>query len=447
MFDMDWRRRRLRPRLPALNWKRLGLVIGIPAAAGLVVFLLIRFVFAPSGTADRAERSSEPPVIAAVPPPPPPVKEEKIVVPPGASLARILRRQGFDNKEIHRLREGVKSVYDLAKIKAGREMRLTTSTDGGPWKSIEYDIDDTRYLVVRNDPAGVAAEIKYYPFEVKTAYVAGTIEDSLIAAVNAAGEESTLALDLVEGCFGWDIDFFSDLQKGDRFRVVVEKKYLDGKFSGYRNILAAEFVNHGRVYQAYRFTYPDSGASDYFDENGGSKRKEFLRSPFKFTPRITSRFSASRLHPIYRVYRPHYGVDYGAPIGTPVQATADGRVIMAGWEAGGGRTVKIQHKNYYETMYLHLSGFGPGIAAGAQVRGGEVVGYVGSSGDSTGPHLDYRIYDHGRPVNPLGQKFQPADPIRKEFLAPFKEQAAKLKGLLDAPAAFQAAAAALPPAF
>ncbi len=414
-----------------LNPKRLALAAVITAAAGLLVFIGIRQVFAPGGPAPAAKPQPAP--AASVPPPPPPLAVEKIVIPKGANLARLLRPSDFDGKAIHALKDAVTPVYDLAKIKAGHEMRLGRETSGA-WRTLEYDIDEMCYLVVRNEAGGVKAELKYYPFEVKPALVYGTIETSLIAAMNRIDEESNLALDLVERCFGWDVDFYADVRKGDAFRILVEKKFLDGKFSGYRNILVAEFTNEGKVFRAFRYTYPDSGVTDYFDENGLSKRKEFLKSPFKFTPRITSRFSSSRLHPIYKVYRPHYGVDYGAAEGTPVQATADGRVTEAGWNGGSGRMVRLQHKNGYETAYLHLSGFGPGIRVGAEVRGGSVVGYVGSSGDSTGPHLDYRIYYHGSPVNPLSQKFKPADPLRKEFLEPYRGNVLALGKTLEAPA-------------
>jgi murein DD-endopeptidase MepM/ murein hydrolase activator NlpD len=151
------------------------------------------------------------------------------------------------------------------------------------------------------------------------------------------------------------------------------------------------------------------------------------------TPRITSRFSSSRLHPIYKIYRPHYGVDYAAPIGTPVQATADGEVTSAGRENGSGNMVRMRHKNAYETAYLHLSGFGRGVHKGAILKGGDIIGYVGTTGDSTGPHLDYRIYYHGSPVNPLGHKFKPADPLRKEFLEDYKKDVARLEVALKLP--------------
>ena len=234
----------------------------------------------------------------------------------------------------------------------------------------------------------------------------------------------------MERCFGWDIDFNTDLRRGDSFRLVFEKKFLNGRFTGYRDILAAEFVNAGSAYRAFRFTYPDTGASDYFDENGGSRRKDFLRSPIKFA-RITSRFSSRRFHPIHKIYRPHYGVDYAAPVGTPIQATADGEVLFAGRDGGAGNMVRLRHKNRYETAYLHLSRFGPRVRKGAQVKGGDIVGYVGSSGDSTGPHLDYRIYHYGKPVNPLGHKFKPADPLRAEFLEAYGREVERLSLLLD----------------
>lgn len=404
-----------------------GLVLGAALIVGLA--LLTRVVFPPRPPEPfRPEPATE---TAAPTPAAPALVEESIVVPLRSNLAEILKRHGFTNREIHDLREAVRPVYDLGRIRAGQQLRLASLPDG-PWQRLEYDVDETRYLVVRREADGIRAEMKEVPVEFKPAVVTGVIEDSLIAALNKAGEEDSLAIDLVERCFGWDIDFNTDLRKGDSFRIFVEKRYLAGRFAGYRDILAAEFVNEGRVYQAFRFVYPDTKAWDYFDEAGGSRRKDFLRSPLKFA-RITSRFSSSRLHPIYKIYRPHYGVDYAAPIGTPVQATADGEVVSAGREAGSGNMVRVRHKNSYETAYLHLSGFGRGVRRGAVVRGGDVIGYVGTTGDSTGPHLDYRIYFHGSPVNPLSHKFKPADPLRKEFSEDYRKEVARLRTALELP--------------
>ena len=419
---------RVRPR-GRLNKLRVAAAVALLAAALAALVLLARVLFPPRPPEPfrpAPAAKAEAPV-----PAPPALVEEKIVIPARSNLADLLKRRGFTDREIHDLREAVKPVYDLGRIRAGQQLRLASLPEG-PWQRLEYDVDETRYLVVRNEASGIRAEIQLVPIEFKTAFVSGVIEDSLIGALNKAGEEDSLAIDLVERCFGWDIDFNTDLRKGDSFRIFVEKRYLDGRFAGYRDILAAEFVNEGRVYQAFRFVYSDTKAWDYFDENGGSRRKDFLRSPIKFA-RVTSRFSSSRLHPIYKIYRPHYGVDYAAPLGTAVQATADGEVTFAGREAGSGNVVKMRHKNSYETAYLHLSGFGRGVRRGAVVRGGDIVGYVGSTGDSTGPHLDYRIYFHGSPVNPLGHKFKPADPLRKEFLEGYKAEVARLRVALQLP--------------
>jgi murein DD-endopeptidase MepM/ murein hydrolase activator NlpD len=414
---------------PRLNKARIAAALLVLAGAVAIIVLLARIIFPPK----PPEPPPAAPAAATTPPAAPVLVEEKIVIAQRSNLADLLKRRGFTDREIHDLREAVKPVYDLGKLRAGQELRLASLPDG-PWRRLEYDIDETQYLVVLNGEDGVKAEIKYVPIEFKPAIVTGVIEDSLVAALNKAGEEDSLAIDIVERCFGWDIDFHTDLRKGDSFRVFVEKRFLDGRFAGYRDILAAEFINEGRVYRAFRFTYPDTKVADYFDENGGSRRKDFLRSPIKFmTPRITSRFSSSRLHPIYKIYRPHYGVDYAAPIGTPVQATADGEVTSAGRENGSGNMVRMRHKNAYETAYLHLSGFGRGVHKGAVLKGGDIIGYVGTTGDSTGPHLDYRIYYHGSPVNPLGHKFKPADPLRKEFLEDYKKDVARLEVALKLP--------------
>ncbi len=364
-------------------------------------------------------------------PSPAPTWESRIMIRPGASLAVILGNRDFSSREIHRLKEAVKPVYDLAKIKAGREMKLRRNLDGS-WESLEYGIDRTQYLTVVNGEDGIRAEIKVYPYEFRRAVVCGVIEDNPSTALHAIGETDALAIDLEERCFGWDIDFYIDIRPGDHFKVLIEKQYLEGKFVGYGNILAAEFTNDGRAFEAFRFVYPDTGAADYFDGDGDSKRKEFLKSPLK-GGRVTSRFSSSRLHPIYKVYRPHFGVDYGAPVGTPVQATADGEVTFAGRNGGAGNMIRLRHKNGYETMYLHLSRFRAGIRKGAKVAGGDIVGYVGSTGTSTGPHLDYRIRRYGSYLNPLSVKFKAADPLRKEFLEEFKKEVERFKAALEIP--------------
>ena len=218
--------------------------------------------------------------------------------------------------------------------------------------------------------------------------------------------------------FSGEIDFNSDLQPGDKFRVLVERHTREGKLSGYGAILAAEFVNDGRQLRAIRFT-PEGGSPAYYDENGRSLKRFFLKSPLKFEPRITSRFSSSRKHPILGYARAHNGVDYYAPAGAPVGSVAPGVVTMAGWTGGGGRTVKVRHPNGYETEYLHLSAIA--VRAGARVGQGELVGRVGMTGLATGVHLHYGLKKNGRYVNPVieHRNMPPGDPVPAGFMNVF----------------------------
>jgi murein DD-endopeptidase MepM/ murein hydrolase activator NlpD len=226
----------------------------------------------------------------------------------------------------------------------------------------------------------------------------------LFAAIDKAGEHIDLALGMAD-VFSGEIDFNSDLQPGDRFRLLVERHTREGKLSGYGAILAAEFVNDGRRLRAVRFT-PEGGSPAYYDENGRSLKRFFLKSPLKFEPRITSRFSTSRLHPILGYARAHNGVDYFAPLGAPVGSVAPGVVTHAGWTNGGGRTVKVRHPNSYETEYLHLSSIS--VRAGARIGQGELVGRVGMTGLATGVHLHYGMKKNGHYVKPRHRASQHA---------------------------------------
>jgi len=340
------------------------------------------------------------------------LKEQKVTIKRGQSLSDILREYGFTPQEIHNLKQDVEPVYDMAKIKAGNELRLFYQKDG-PLQYIEYDIDRENYLKIQKNQTHYEAEIISLPIKTKLKMMRGTVNQNLIQAVNEAGEKDSLAIDLAD-IFAWDIDFYADIRKDDSFKLLFEKKYLNGKFIGYGKILAAQFINQGKRFQAFYFTYLDTHEWDYFDPEGNSLRKEFLKSPINGA-RITSRFSYNRLHPVWKVYRPHYGVDYGAPPGTPVQATADGTLTFVGMNGAAGRMIKIRHKNSYETMYLHLRSYANGIHKGAKVVSGQTIGYVGASGVCTGPHLDYRIKYHGKYINPLAHKFKPVAPLREEF--------------------------------
>jgi len=395
--------------------------------ASLTTFLLIYFLFLRENKPESVVKEQAAPaenIIQA-----PPLVTQKIIISPGKTITDLLTAQGFSTARVLEIRESIKNIYDLARLPAGKELRLLKKED--QVVGLQLDLDPERYLDIDLTSSPVRASLNYYPVEKKLVLVEGEIEDSLIAAVNRSGEQDMLALMLAD-IFGWDIDFYVDLRKGDRFKLLVEKKYVNGQFVSYSPIIAAYFINKGQLFEAFRFEYPQSNRFDYFDARGNSLRREFLKSPLRYG-RITSRFSLSRLHPIRKIYRPHYGVDYAAPVGTPVQATAAGVVTYAGWNGGAGRMIKIRHNNAYETMYLHLRAFAPGIRVGARVQGSQVIGYVGSTGESTGPHLDYRILLHGRYVNPLSWKFQPAEPLPAEFRPEFARRVQMIKWLMNHP--------------
>jgi murein DD-endopeptidase MepM/ murein hydrolase activator NlpD len=321
-------------------------------------------------------------------------------------------------------------VYDLAKVRAGNELKIFTSPEDEV-VSIEYPLNAEDYLCLEKNGGSYTAEIKKIPYVIRTEMIWGIIDDNPINAISKENEGGQLAI-LLEEIFAWDIDFYADIRRGDSFKIIFEKKYLEDEFVGYGHIIAAEFTNQGEQYRAFRFTYPGSDKSDYFDYEGNSLRKEFLKSPISGA-RITSRFTHSRLHPVRKVWRPHYGVDYAAPVGTPVRATADGSVSYVGRDGANGRMVRIRHKNGYETYYLHLRRYGKGIKRGAEVASGQIIGYVGASGEVTGPHLDYRIKHRGRYINPLAYRFRPVEPLRKEYLESFQNDAEQYLISFDAP--------------
>jgi len=401
----------------------------------LLVFIIIAFFiflilcFLPKDKAQAEERMIEPPPEIELEKSPSPLKETTETIRKGETLSDILSRHDFSPAEIHKLRKEVKPVYDLAKIREGQELRLYTNQDNS-FAAIEYDINSDNYLHIHKLEGTYAATEKKVPYETGLFMIWGTIQDNLLNAITQEGEKGALAYELAE-IFAWDVDFTIDLRRGDSFKILFEKKFLKGEFVSYGSVLAAEFTNDGDTYKAYRYTYPDNEETDYFNREGESLRKEFLKSPFKYTPRITSRFSYSRLHPVRKIYRPHYGVDYAAKVGTPVYATADGTVLSAGWNGASGRMIHIRHKNQYETMYLHLRRCY--VKKGDKVKAEDRIGEVGASGEVSGPHLDYRIKYAGKYINPLAHRFKPVKPLRSEFFEDFKLLAQNYNLYFDAP--------------
>jgi murein DD-endopeptidase MepM/ murein hydrolase activator NlpD len=274
----------------------------------------------------------------------------------------------------------------------------------------------------RDKPEVLDASVQPYAKEKIVTTIRGEIDSghpSLISAMEASGEKIQLAMSLAD-VFGGQIDFESDLHPGDTFEVLFEKFTREGQFAGYGPILGARFSADGRQHKAFRWANPDARAA-YYDENGRSLRRFMLRTPLKFEPRITSGFSMNRLHPVFRTYHAHLGIDYAAPVGAPVVAVSSGTVVSAGWAGGGGNQIRLRHSGGYETYYLHLSAFAPGIRDGAHVEQGQIIGRVGATGTATGPHLDYRLKRNGVFVNPLvvQRSLPPGDPIPPSLLSAF----------------------------
>lgn len=349
----------------------------------------------------------------------------KGVVPRRATLAGIFNEHELEGGLATRVIEAVRPVFDPRRIRAGNAYQLVFAADGS-LRRFEYHVDNDQFLQVRNRTETAStfdAELVPYVKERIEISMRGFIDPehtSLVGALNGGGENVMLGIKMAE-VFSGEIDFNNELRLGDRFDVLFEKYFRDGEFAGYGDVVAAEFVNKGRRVQAFRFTVPGDDEALYYDDQGRSLKRLFLRSPFRFEPRVTSRFSYRRLHPVLGVHRPHLGVDYGAPTGTPVIAVATGQVVSAGRSSGSGNMVRLRHTNGYETYYLHLSAFAEGVRSGTRVVQGQVIGRVGATGLATGPHLDYRMRKHGKFVNPLleHRKLPPGDPVPEQYLEVF----------------------------
>jgi murein DD-endopeptidase MepM/ murein hydrolase activator NlpD len=372
-----------------------------------------------------------PPMPRALEPPPDALTVMAGTIGRNATLESVLGKT-LSPATVHHLVQAARPIHDLARLSIGQPFRLTLGP-GGVVAAFTYGIDELRTLSVKRNGTSLEAELLTRSYETRVETVTGTITSSLFGAVSDAGEEDLLAVDLA-AIFEWDVDFNTELQKGDSFRLAVEKQFLDGSFSRYGSILAAELLRGGRVLRAVRFA-SDKGA-EYFTPEGLPLRKTFLRSPLKFT-RISSGFTHARFHPVLQKMRPHLGVDYAAPTGTPVRAAADGTVVLSGWSGGYGKTVRIRHGRGLETLYGHLSRID--VARGQHVQQGALIGAVGATGLATGPHLDYRTLRDGEYVNPLTIQPPPAEPIsaalRPAFEAARDRQMALLPPVAGAPAA------------
>jgi murein DD-endopeptidase MepM/ murein hydrolase activator NlpD len=346
-------------------------------------------------------------------------------VPPNATLETLLRGHELPAETTLSLLDAVRSVFNPKQLRAHQEYRITQTLDG-LLREFRYQIDADRLLRVIVKPAPAApptysAEVITIPKTFELDALAAEIGrgQSLIGVLEAAGENIQLALEMAN-VFSGEVDFNSDLQPGDRFEVLFERAVRYGEFVGYGEMKAAVLENGGRRLTAIR-TVDADGKPSWYDAEGRSLKRQFLKSPLPFDPRITSRFSMRRFHPVHRTYRAHLGVDYGAPTGTAVKTVASGVVEFAAWSGEAGRMVRVRHAGGYETSYLHLSAFGPGIRPGVRVSQGDVIGRVGSTGSATGPHLDYRISKNGRFVDPVAEhkRMPKGDPLSASELPGF----------------------------
>lgn len=352
-----------------------------------------------------------------------------LTVEDGDTLESVLLAGGLGRSDVAALNSEFGKTIDLRRLRPGHLLRFHYDSRGSV-DSVEMKVTGWGEIdAVRSASGFTITPREAQQREVETT-VAASIDSSLWDAVRGAGEGPGLVSELAD-VFQWDIDFFA-LQKGDSFSVVVNKRYAGSDLVGYGPIVAARFSYEGKTYEAFRCQTPD-GRAGYYARNGSPLRKQFLRAPLQFS-RITSGFSKSRYHPLLHIFRPHHGVDYGAPVGTPVMTTADGVVMAATYNHGEGNYVRIRHSARIETSYLHLSRFAKGVKPGKSVNQGEVIGYVGATGLATGPHLDYRVSDNGTWLNPLQLKSVTSDPLRGDTLGAFRTSVAALSPKLDTPA-------------
>ncbi|HSY48081.1 MAG TPA: peptidoglycan DD-metalloendopeptidase family protein [Thermoanaerobaculia bacterium] len=347
----------------------------------------------------------------------------------GDTLDSVLLAGGLGRSDAAALNNEFGKTVDLRRLRPGHLLRFHYDASGSVdsvemkvngWGEIDALRGSTGFAITPHEARQTEAET----------IVAAQIDSSLYEAVRKAGEGPQLVQELVD-VFQWDIDFFA-LQKGDSFSLVAKKRFAGADLVGYGPIVAARFVHGSQTYEAFRSETPD-GRAGYYARNGSPLHKQFLRAPLQFS-RITSKFSKSRYHPLLHIFRPHHGVDYGAPVGTPVMTTADGVVMAATYNHGEGNYVRIRHSARIETSYLHLSRFAKGIKPGKSVTQGEVIGYVGATGLATGPHLDYRVSDNGTWLDPLQLKSITSDPLRGDALTAFRGSIANLGSKLATPA-------------
>lgn len=357
-------------------------------------------------------------------------EEEPVVVletvQKGDTAGKILQPY-LSAAQVQAVSDACEEYFSLRRLRVGKPYEIVV--DKGEFVKFVYEIDADKKLIVEHDGNAFSARLEDIVYDVTVKHVTGNITSHLFQAASDAGEEPLLAIALAD-IFAWEINFIRDIHPGDSFSLLVEKRYREGEFKGYGRILAACFTNQGTDFEAFGFRDAD-GLPHYYNSKGESVKRAFLKAPLSFT-RISSTFSPKRLHPILKVWRAHPGVDYAAPTGTPVKAVGNATVTFKGWGKGAGNYIALRHNNGYETMYLHLSGFAKGLEQGKKVSQGEVIGFVGSTGYSTGPHLDFRMKKDGTYINPLTIASPRTEPVSGKDLPEFTALMETLRGQLKA---------------
>lgn len=344
----------------------------------------------------------------------------------GDNLSILFKRAGLNDRSIYELFSDAKDAKDLRSIRPGQKMSFLV--ENGQLQGLNYVIDELNSLTFTRTSKGFTAKEVALKPDVKFAFRQASIDSSLYMAGKRAGMPSNLTMELAN-IFGWDIDFALDIKKGDSFKVMYEEQFLDGKRIGTGKIMAAEFTNSGKTFKAVRYT-DKQGASNYYTPDGRGMHKAFLRTPIEFA-RISSHFSLNRKHPVLHVIRAHKGTDYAAARGTPIRATGNGKIAFAGRKGGYGNCIVIQHGQGIETLYGHMHAFAKGMKNGARVSQGDVIGYVGSTGLASGPHLHYEFHVNGQVRNPVTVPLPKSIGIEKTELARFNETTRPLIAKLD----------------
>ncbi|MDO8708169.1 peptidoglycan DD-metalloendopeptidase family protein [Pseudomonas sp.] len=378
--------------------------------------------------------AEEPQETAQAEPVPAPVTEEKktpnhreVIVSKGDTLSTLFEKVGLPATSVHEVMASDKQAKQFSQLKRGQKLEFELTPDG-QLSNLHSKLSDVESITLtKNDKGYTFNRITAKP-TVRSAYVHGVINSSLSQSAARAGLSHSLTMDMAS-VFGYDVDFAQDIRQGDEFDVIYEQKVVNGKAVGNGPILSARFTNRGKTFTAVRYTNKQ-GNTSYYTAEGNSMRKAFIRSPVDFA-RISSGFSMGRRHPILNKIRAHKGIDYAAARGTPIKAAGDGRVLLAGRQGGYGNVVIIQHGNSYKTLYGHMQGFAKNVRTGTSVKQGQVIGYIGTTGLSTGPHLHYEFQVNGRHVNPLSIKTAMADPIGGADKQRFIQQSKPLMARMD----------------